>query len=311
MDRGLDGAELLVATDELYLFAAELGEDCEVTEDVEDMGWPKHSGDQDLLAGELRFAELSFDFGEGNGAGVLPFEVMAGQGRDGAGAGPLEAGRDEDLNTTKEGFAAFVRVDDAEGFAAIRIALELLDGLVEGVGKGGPLAFDDDEGDAVHEEDEVGEDVLAVLAAGAVDAKLVDDAKSVVFGMIPIEVVNGLIAALIPIFEAIDDGAAEELGGRGFVGFDEIVVRDLGESVEGLGEPVGIEPLLAGGVAVDTAERGFKVGAEHDFAKALAVGDAGAIDVATGELPAEADELVDERSFGFDEFFARHRRLGS
>ena len=95
---------------------------------------------------------------------------MDASGGEGARPAPVEAGGDQELGVVEELLVALVHVHDAQVPAAVGVALELVDRLLQRLGGVGALALDHHQRDAVDEEHEVRDDVLVGLAGRAGDA---------------------------------------------------------------------------------------------------------------------------------------------
>ena len=101
----------------------------------------------------------------------------------------------------KSALVALVVVHLAAGAALVGVAAQLVDRLGQRLGHAWALALDHHQRDAVHEQHEVGHDerLAAVVARRAVDAVLVDDGELVALGVLPVDEVDRLTAAAIPV----------------------------------------------------------------------------------------------------------------
>jgi hypothetical protein len=166
----------------------------------------------------------------------------------------LPAGGDHELRVVKELLVALVHVHDAEPPAAVRVPLELVHGVFERGGDGRALGLDHDHGDAVHEQHDVGDDVLVGLARRAGDLELADRPEGVVLRVVPVDEVDGAAPALLPALDPLDDGALEQQLGGLLVGLQQLRRPEALEGVDGLRDAGVVEPGVAVRVEVDAAE---------------------------------------------------------
>ena len=101
--------------------------------------------------------------------------------------------------------------------ALVAVAAELGDGLLGRVRQGGTFALDDDERDAVHAEDEVGDDVA--LAAGRVNAELIDGQVVVALRAVEVNELHAARSPLVAFGRAFNVRASVNEPGRGLVSF--------------------------------------------------------------------------------------------
>ena len=142
------------------------------------------------------------------------------------------------------------------------VGFELVVGAFDGgVGVGGIFEFDDDEGDAVDEEDEVGAFGLVVFG----DGELVGDDEFVVVGMGEVDRPDA-IASFDAVFLVGDGDAFGEVAMENFVVGEQVGGLDAFEGLAGGGEEFG------GAVGVDAVEGGGEAIGEEDLAGAGAVG---------------------------------------
>lgn len=262
LDGGLDGEELVVAGVDLCEGGAAVLEEDEVLEVFGEAGRVEEAVDEDV------------EFGYGLGGGGVTVDGAPGHevfpaGGERSGAGLDAVGDDEDL------------VGGEEGGDLLFVGLELVVGGPDvGGGVGGVFEFDDGDGQAVDEDDDVGPTVTAVLRDGV----LVDGEPFVVLGGGGVEDTDGGAAAAavaVTVFngdalgEVLVEGAVvlDEGWGGGAKDFPEGLVERLPREVgvdagDGVLQPSGEE-----GLVVTVAFRVYSVG-----------GDAGAVEDGVAHL---------------------------
>lgn len=123
-------------------------------------------------------------------------------------------------------------------------------GLEVGFGVGGVFEFDDDEGEAVDEEDDVGAALVVVFG----DGELVDGEEVVVFGGVPVDQPE-LFAFGFAVVLVFDGDAFGEVAVEGFVVADQVRAGDVLEFAAGLvagfGGDVGINQIDRLGQPID------------------------------------------------------------
>lgn len=192
-------------------------------------------------------------------------------------------------------------------WALVQVALELGEGFGHGVGAGGAafFAFDDDQGDAVDEEDDVGNDE-GFDAARSVDAELIDGVELVVFGMVEVDEFNDRVL-FAGEFVDIDLGFDEKFL-DGFVGFEQGAVGLAEDLVLQVLELFGGKPGGAVGGGVEGMDGLIEEVGQEPLAKVDPQAFAGVLGNALAlvdDLPAQALELFQEGLFYFGVF--RHR----
>ena len=239
----VDGAELLVARYDFDGLAVDLGEAGEVAHNIQQVRWIQYPGDQGLLAGKTLHAQVGGDLGRIEGMGILPFLVMAIVRADGTQARRLEASGDQELGVTEELLRPFRLADPswvgagaswvgAGPLALIAVAQELCDGMGERVLAVGALGLHDDQGNAVDEEYQVGDDVIAARRGpDRIDAELVDDEEVVALRVLEVEVMHGdVLAAAWPFHLR----PLEQQVGGSLVGLDEVGLAQPLQAIDGL-----------------------------------------------------------------------------
>ena len=170
-----------------------------------------------------------------------------------------------------------------------------------GVFVGGVFQFDDDEGQAVDEEHDVGAFVDAVFD----DGELVDDQIVVVFGMVEVDQPDE-IAARVALFLVGDGDAVGEQAVEGFVVGDEV------GGVEALDLAQGVEAGGGRNGGIEAGDGGFEAAEEEDifvaapFGHAAIGGDVGAVAVAVAFFFQALDSHHFDGVFGD---FIGHREL--
>ena len=143
------------------------------------------------------------------------------------------------------------------------VGLELGVGLPDvGFNVGGVFEFEDGEGEAVDEEEDVG----AAMAFGGGDRELVGDEEVVVVGVLEVDeldVVGGFVALGAAVF---DFDAFEQLVMEGAVVFEQVEVFGAEEGLDG-----GFDRAL-GEAGVEAGEGGGEVAGEEDVVVVGAIG---------------------------------------
>jgi len=226
-DGGIDGVELVVAGDDFVELVA-IGvrfEGDEVLEEIEE-----------ALLGEDA-ADEGFEFeGGGGGVGVAfdgapDFEPFA-VGGEGADAGFEAVGEDEE----------FVVME--EGADLVFVGLELVEGAPDGGAFiGGAFEFDDGEGEAVQEDDDIG--AAGVGAFG--DGELIDGDPVVGVGVVEIDEAGAVVGDGFILAAVFDGDAVAEEFVELVVSADEGGGLDAPDAAEGVGEAFfgdgGVEAL--------------------------------------------------------------------
>lgn len=193
--------------------------------------------------------------------GITPGHEAVVSGGEGAYLGVEAIGDDETL------------VVDEEAGDVFFVGLELVVGVVDvGVFGGGVFEFDDGDGEAVEEEDDVG------AAIGVfVDGELVDGEPVVLVGLLEVNqpdlVVDSAVAVLVGDGDAIGEKFVESA-----IIFDQVLAFAADDLAQGFVDGVG------GNVGVDADEGSVEPLGEDDFAIAVAFcggfvgGDGGAVE---------------------------------
>jgi hypothetical protein len=157
-DGFVHGRKLLVAA-KLADRSARIGvplEDDEISHEVEQVLRPKHSLEEDVLRQRLS-TKLTFELADRLGIRDLPFAVEAVRRGRGAVDGGVTAGGHEHLHRLEEPG----RTQVAISILKLLITTELVERLgLPALAQGRALALDDRNRDAVHEHDDVRDDVL-------------------------------------------------------------------------------------------------------------------------------------------------------
>ena len=241
VDSTLDRPELLVAGCHLDRRAGVDGhEGDEVVHDVEQVDRVEHAGGEDLLLAELLLGLVPArgELRHGQGVRVAPGDIVLLGGGNGAEPGVLAAGHDRQL----------YGVEEFRGVGGV--AADLVHCFAE-VALGRGLALDDHEGDAVHEQDEIGDVRLAAAGAGDVHAELVDHGEVVVRRGLPVDEVDRPVPAAV---RAVHGDALDQEVGDVLVGFQEAGGGDSSQGVVRLADPGVVQPGVALVVEVDAGE---------------------------------------------------------
>ena len=178
LDGQLDGAELLVASDDLDGLALVVGrKEREGADEVEQVVAVEHPGHESLLVVGAAAAVVQIIHRSGIRVGPA-VEIFLAVGGDGAELGLLPAGGDDELVVIEERCTAF-----ALGAALLAVAQQLVDGFGDGLLDLGRLALDHHHRQAVQEQHDVRDDVVL----GAEDAHL--------------ELADGDEAVVVPVLE--------------------------------------------------------------------------------------------------------------
>lgn len=148
-------------------------------------------------------------------------------------------------------------------FVCLLVTELLFDGGFERVFLIGALAFDDDEGDAVDEADDVR--ATGIQTAGAFHFKLSGDVENVIGRVLPIDVAKGEAAGFLTdgLVEAFAEG--EQVVDL-FAGADQTFKGNIAEGGDGFGDVLFVESLLLAFELnlVQTAELGGEDALEQD-----------------------------------------------
>ena len=241
-------AELLVPCDDLDLPIIELDEDGEVMDQVKQVCWSKHSGDQHIGPGQ---SLAGVAVGEGCKQLVphlfvgcrrtrRPLGVMLRQRGDRAELGTLAVRGDRDLHEMEESWHAL----PLAGLALSRICPEIRNGI----GNRGRLvwvfALHDGQRDSIDEEHHVKHDEGRSAVSRPVEPELSDDAQVVRSPVVPDDQLNFLIPAAVPVGQSGDQDSVEQEVGHRPVGLDQATLgmHPLGLGNQGCDDPV--EALL-------------------------------------------------------------------
>ncbi len=241
-DGFIDGVVLVVSAD-LFdglegddfgagVFGFDFLEDGEVANEVEQGVLVEHPGGEDFeFVGVGVVVDAAAEF---IGELAFPLAEAAFGGGEGACAGGDAVGDDE------EGVVG----EEAGDFALVSLEL-VVGGFEVGFGVGGVFEFDDDEGQAVDEEDDVGAAVVVIFDEG----ELVHREEVVVFGGGPVDQPE-LFAFGFTVLLVFDGDAAREVAVKGFVVADQVGAVDVLQFSLGGGAGIG------GDVGVDAGDRG-------------------------------------------------------
>jgi hypothetical protein len=290
-----DAAELLVAAHQLDGLAADVHEQGVVAHDVEQVGPGEHAGDQALLGGEVRHAEIDGHLRLAHRRHRLPAQVVGEAGADGADTGLVEVAGHQELAGGEQRRRALVLADLALQKALVVVAAQLVHRLADPLRHAAALALHHHQRDAVDEQHQVRDHVAlgAIVAGRALHLELVDHREDVVGGLVPVDVAQGLAAAAVPALQPLYREAVQEQLGGLLVGLQHLAGRQPGDGRHRLIQARLIEPGLA--VAkVDPAQPLAQQGLHHHLGEALAVGHGGVVHRPGQELPALTDQLVDK-----------------
>ena len=200
----------------------------------------------------------------------------------------MAAGSDDELVVVEQPLVALVDVHQAEPAAPVGVALKLVDRFLHRRGDVGALRLDDDERNAVHEQHDVGDEVLGRLARRALQLELVDRPEGVALGVVEVDEVDVARAALVPALDAVDLRALHDQAGGPLVGLQELRGAQALQCADRLGDAPLVEPGLPMLVAVDALQGLAEVVEEQDLLEGLSAPRAGVVEVAGGVLPEEA-----------------------
>ena len=163
-----------------------------------------------LLGRRGQHTQLLGHRAHGHRAGVGPFQIRLWRRTDGGSTGLEEVAGDQELVGVEQTLDTLVLgVERRKKFSAlIRVAQELVDGLLQRILDARALELCHHQRDAVHEQHGIRDDMPA--PAGQLHLELVDDEEVVVCRVLEINEPHRLRTALLPVGQTIGDRALEQ-----------------------------------------------------------------------------------------------------
>src|SRR2546422_8377135 len=173
---------------------------------------------------------------------VLPFEEVNGLRRDGPEARLLVAGANNKLVRVEQPLISLWCIGP---LPAVGVPLQLVDRILHWRGEVRAFTLYDDQGDAVHEEDDIRDDKPLRLTTRLVNAELAHGPERVVPGILPVDEVDGPVPAAVPAGDSVYRRALDEKLCAGLVRLDEVPRAVPLEGRDGLAHPAVVKPPLS------------------------------------------------------------------